>query len=51
MLWAGNSGTQTNAARFFLVEVLEIMCEKKGEVKQGFHYGGKSPEQWKGEEY
>jgi hypothetical protein len=32
---AGDREVQTIAARFFLVELMEMMCEKKSEVKRG----------------
>jgi len=32
---AGDKAARTIAARFFLVELREMMCEKKREVKQG----------------
>ena len=33
--WGGGQRIQTIAVRFFLVELGEMMCEKKPEVKQG----------------
>jgi hypothetical protein len=33
--WAGDREIGKIAARFFLVELREMMCEKKREVKQG----------------
>lgn len=33
--WAGGREVQIIAARFFLLELREMMCEKKSQVKKG----------------
>ena len=48
VLWAGDREVQTIAARFFLVELREMMCEKKCEVKRGLN---RVPENVAGEEF